>query len=176
MHSQLVFGKNFHTIQMLTGDERITSGKAKIMGLDIETNLDAARKHYGYCPQEDGIDPLLNAYEQLELYGRLRGLTKDEVENVRLAVALWNQFVSSLVKMKLKSCVYTCFQTAKQLISQLGLRRYADKRCGTYSGGNKRKVSTAIALIGNPDLVFLVRNSIYLRSFPMLEFQPSLGH
>ena len=43
-----------------------------------------------------------------------------------------------------------------QLVNTLGLKRYADKRCGTYSGGNKRKVSTGIALIGNPDLVFLV--------------------
>jgi len=70
------------TFKMLTGDSRITCGHAKIMGLDVEKSLDAARKHYGYCPQEDGIDPLLNAYEQLELYGRLRGMKKDEVQNV----------------------------------------------------------------------------------------------
>ena len=41
------------------------------------------------------------------------------------------------------------------MINALGLQRYAKKRCGTYSGGNKRKVSTAIALIGNPDVIFL---------------------
>jgi len=37
----------------------------------------------------------------------------------------------------------------------LGLTRYAERQCGTYSGGNKRKMSTAIALIGDPDIVFL---------------------
>lgn len=67
---------------MLTGDVRITSGKAYVMGYDVEKNLDAARKHFGYCPQEDGIDPLLNSFEQLELYGRLRGLTLVEVRKV----------------------------------------------------------------------------------------------
>ena len=111
---------------MLTGDVRITSGKAKIMNYDVEKSLDNARKHYGYCPQDDGIDPLLNSYEQLELYGRLRGLSKQDVA------------ISS-----------------KYLITALGLTRYATKRCGTYSGGNKRKLSTAVALIGNPDVVFL---------------------
>lgn len=41
---------------MLTGDVRITSGRAKICDADVETNLDAARRHFGYCPQEDGLD------------------------------------------------------------------------------------------------------------------------
>lgn len=42
-------------------------------------------------------------------------------------------------------------------IQSLGLSLYADRLAGTYSGGNKRKLSTAIALIGCPPLVLLVR-------------------
>lgn len=42
-------------------------------------------------------------------------------------------------------------------IQKLGLGRYATKSAGTYSGGNKRKLSTAIALIGCPPVIFLVR-------------------
>ena len=41
-------------------------------------------------------------------------------------------------------------------LKKLGLVPYADRCAGTYSGGNKRKLSTAIALVGNPSIVFLV--------------------
>jgi len=67
---------------MLTGDVRISSGNAKICDCDVETSLDQARKHFGYCPQEDSIDPLLTGYELLTLYGRLRGLSARETQNV----------------------------------------------------------------------------------------------
>ena len=40
-------------------------------------------------------------------------------------------------------------------IDKLELTRYAGKRVGTYSGGNKRKLSTAISLLGNPSVIFL---------------------
>lgn len=42
-------------------------------------------------------------------------------------------------------------------IQKLGLIKYSSKSAGTYSGGNKRKLSTAIALIGCPGVIFLVR-------------------
>ncbi|CAL8101606.1 unnamed protein product [Orchesella dallaii] len=114
------------TFKMLTGDVRVTSGNAKICGCDVETNLDQARKHFGYCPQEDSIDPLLTGYELLTVYGRLRGLSAHDTQTA-----------------------------AEQLIKTLGLSRYANMQSGTYSGGNKRKLSTAIALIGDPDVIFL---------------------
>lgn len=41
-------------------------------------------------------------------------------------------------------------------IQKLGLVKYANKSAGTYSGGNKRKLSTAMALIGSPPVIFLV--------------------
>lgn len=45
-------------------------------------------------------------------------------------------------------------------LDKLGLTEYADKTSGTFSGGNKRKLSTAIALLGNPPVVFLVLNAL----------------
>lgn len=45
-------------------------------------------------------------------------------------------------------------------IQNLGLSLYADCLAGTYSGGNKRKLSTAMALIGCPPLVLLVRGTV----------------
>ncbi|ODN00384.1 ATP-binding cassette sub-family A member 2 [Orchesella cincta] len=68
------------TFKMLTGDVRVSSGNAKICGCDVETSLDQARKHFGYCPQEDSIDPLLTGYELLTLYGRLRGLNSRDTQ------------------------------------------------------------------------------------------------
>ena len=41
------------------------------------------------------------------------------------------------------------------LLEVLSLTKYADRRAGTYSGGNKRKLSVAMAMIGNPPIVFL---------------------
>lgn len=46
--------------------------------------------------------------------------------------------------------------TVTTMIDELGLGQYADKMAGGYSGGNKRKLSVAIAMIGDPQIVFLV--------------------
>ena len=42
-----------------------------------------------------------------------------------------------------------------ELVELMDLKNHAGRMCGTYSGGNKRKLSTAIALIGDPPIVFL---------------------
>merc|ERR1712222_294343 len=68
----------------------------------------------------------LTGREHLRLYARLRGLDEDSVK-----------------------------REAENGLRRLGLAAYADRCAGTYSGGNKRKLSTAIALIGNPSIVFL---------------------
>ena len=47
-------------------------------------------------------------------------------------------------------------QVVELSLVKLDLVKYADKPSGTYSGGNKRKLSTAIALLGNPQVIFLV--------------------
>lgn len=49
-------------------------------------------------------------------------------------------------------------QVAEWGIQKLGLLKYSNKSAGTYSGGNKRKLSTAMALIGCPPVIFLVRS------------------
>lgn len=52
-------------------------------------------------------------------------------------------------------------QVAEWGIRKLGLVKYVDKSAGSYSGGNMRKLSTAIALIGGPPVVFLVSRDAY---------------
>ena len=54
--------------------------------------------------------------------------------------------------------LYRTYQVVSWAIKKLALTRYANKPSKTYSGGNKRKLSTAMALIGNPPIIFLVRS------------------
>uniref|UniRef100_A0A4W3GYM2 ATP-binding cassette sub-family A member 1-like n=1 Tax=Callorhinchus milii TaxID=7868 RepID=A0A4W3GYM2_CALMI len=114
------------TFKMLTGDISVTSGDAFLNGYSILTQIGEVHQNMGYCPQFDAINDLLNGREHLELYARLRGIPEEEVQKV----AEWG-------------------------IQKLGLIKYSSRSAGTYSGGNKRKLSTAIALIGCPPVVFL---------------------
>ncbi|XP_030630578.1 retinal-specific phospholipid-transporting ATPase ABCA4 [Chanos chanos] len=114
------------TFKMLTGDTDVTSGEASVAGFSILTNILDVHQNMGYCPQFDAIDELLTGREHLYLYARLRGVPESEISRV----AEWG-------------------------IQKLGLTEYAGRCAGTYSGGNKRKLSTAIAMIGCPPLVLL---------------------
>ncbi|KAL7855647.1 hypothetical protein AOLI_G00192510 [Acnodon oligacanthus] len=114
------------TFKMLTGDIPASGGEAFLNGYSIRTEMSQVHQNMGYCPQFDAIDDLLTGREHLEFYARLRGVPEREVTTV----AEWG-------------------------IQKLGLVKYSSKSAGTYSGGNKRKLSTAMALIGCPPLVFL---------------------
>ena len=62
-----------------------------------------------------------------------------------------------------ETCLGFCLlKVAEWGIQKLGLTKYSKKSAGTYSGGNKRKLSTAIALIGCPPVIFLVRKHLFL--------------
>ncbi|XP_036983617.2 ATP-binding cassette sub-family A member 2 isoform X2 [Artibeus jamaicensis] len=114
------------TFKMLTGDESTTGGEAFVNGHSVLKELLQVQQSLGYCPQFDALFDELTAREHLQLYTRLRGIPwKDEARVVKWA------------------------------LEKLELTKYADKPAGTYSGGNKRKLSTAIALIGNPAFIFL---------------------
>ncbi|XP_022608774.1 ATP-binding cassette sub-family A member 2 [Seriola dumerili] len=114
------------TFKMLTGDECTTGGEAFINGNSILKDLLHVQQSIGYCPQFDALFDDLTAREHLELYTRLRGIPWKDQERV-----------------------------VQWALEKLELAKYADKPAGTYSGGNKRKLSTAIALIGYPSLIFL---------------------
>uniref|UniRef100_A0A3B5A5W3 P-type phospholipid transporter n=1 Tax=Stegastes partitus TaxID=144197 RepID=A0A3B5A5W3_9TELE len=114
------------TFKMLTGDTLVTSGEAFLAGKSILREIDEVHQKMGYCPQFDAINELLTGREHLELYAVLRGVPEKEVCDV----AEWG-------------------------IRKLSLLKYADKAAGSYSGGNMRKLSTAMALIGAPPVVFL---------------------
>lgn len=80
----------------------------------------------GYCPQQDALDELLTGWEHLQYYCSLRGIPRALVPEV-----------------------------AGDLVRRLHLEAHVNKPVATYSGGTKRKLSTALALLGKPDLLLL---------------------
>ncbi|KAE9193775.1 hypothetical protein PF004_g20918 [Phytophthora fragariae] len=114
------------TMAVLTGQLAPTHGLVTLSGFDLSTSSSAARKSMSYCPQFDALHDLLTVKEQLQLYARIKGIPE--------------AFVNAAVD---------------EQIHELGLAKYRDKLTRGLSGGNKRKVSTAIALLGRPRVVFL---------------------
>uniref|UniRef100_G3SMA0 ATP binding cassette subfamily A member 3 n=1 Tax=Loxodonta africana TaxID=9785 RepID=G3SMA0_LOXAF len=114
------------TFKMLTGEETITSGDAFVGGHSIRSDLGKVRQRIGYCPQFDALLDHLTAWETLVMYARLRGIPEHHIG----------------------SCV-------ENMLRGLLLEPHANKLVRTYSGGNKRKLSTGIALIGDPTVIFL---------------------
>ncbi|KFZ69474.1 ATP-binding cassette sub-family A member 1, partial [Podiceps cristatus] len=114
------------TFKMLTGDTDVTGGEAFLKGNSILSNIQEVHQNMGYCPQFDAVNELLTGREHLEFFALLRGVPEKEV----CKVGEW-------------------------AIRKLGLVKYGEKYAGNYSGGNRRKLSTAIALIGGPPVVFL---------------------
>jgi ABC-type multidrug transport system ATPase subunit len=117
-------------LRILCGDEQASRGSALICGVDVssssQTLASVARRSIGYCPQFDALYEHLTAREHLNFYGAVRGVAAH-----RLPLMV------------------------NALLTNLALDEYADRVAGTYSGGNKRKLSVAIALIGSPPVVFL---------------------
>uniref|UniRef100_A0A7S1CQA7 ABC transporter domain-containing protein n=1 Tax=Bicosoecida sp. CB-2014 TaxID=1486930 RepID=A0A7S1CQA7_9STRA len=114
------------TLGILSGKLLPTSGSATLAGLDILTQQVEVRRLLGYCPQFDALLDLLTVREHLELFAHIKGVPEDEVADV-----------------------------VSDKIADMQLSQFANKCAGTLSGGNKRKLSVAIAMIGDPPLLFL---------------------
>lgn len=116
------------TLKMLTGDILPTAGTAELAGYDVLEDQMSLRKLVGYCPQFDALLPKMTARETLTMFARFKGYPEDSLA----------EYVEKL-----------CEQLS------LNINNWLDKPCGGYSGGNKRKLSVGIALVGNPSIVFL---------------------
>ena len=116
------------TFKILTGEIAPTRGKVHINGLNVldSNDLARARKFIGYCPQFDALFNGLTVREHLEFYARIKGV----VPHMR----------KDVVRRKLR---------------QMDLLEYEHSKAYHLSGGNKRKLSVAMAMIGNPPIIFL---------------------
>ncbi|KAM7333088.1 hypothetical protein ACRRTK_006408 [Alexandromys fortis] len=135
---------------MLTGEQPITSGDVFVKGCNVKSDLAKVRQYIGYCPEFDALLNFMTGREILVMYARIRGIPECHI----------------------KVCV-------DQILEDLLLHVYADKLVKTYrqvssstpglelesgemlltgsesSGGNKRMLSTGIALIGEPVVILL---------------------
>lgn len=113
-------------INILCGLIQPTSGTAQILGYDVQKDAQKVKQVIGVCPQETAIYPYLTGAENVELFGNLGGLGKKTLRDR-----------SSL------------------LLGKLGLSEDAKRVAAKYSGGMKRRLSLALALISDPQVVFL---------------------
>ena len=114
------------TISTLTGEHTPTCGDAFINGKSIVKDMHEARQWIGYCPQFDALHEHMTVREHLVLYCRLRGLTGREVT-----------------------------EQVEKTLTALSLEKYATTMAKSLSGGNKRKLSLGIALIGDTKCILL---------------------
>ncbi len=114
------------TIRMMATTLPITSGDVIVAGHSVHDDPVAVRQHLGVCPQELALYQELSAVDNLVFFGRMEGLGKSE------AVA-----------------------QAKKNLELVGLADRAAHRVAKFSGGMKRRVNLAIALMNKPELLFL---------------------
>ena len=114
------------TIRMLTTLLRPTAGHARVDGLDILDDARAVRMRIGVALQEAGLDDIQTGRELLTLQARLFGLRGS---NRRRRV--------------------------QELLGIVDLEDAADRTVGTYSGGMKRRLDLAAALVHRPGIIFL---------------------
>ncbi|CAI2173390.1 3335_t:CDS:2 [Funneliformis geosporum] len=113
-------------ISILTGLYEPSSGSAKINDYDLDTQMGDVYRSIGICPQHDILWDDLTVLEHCLFYARIKGIpAKDELT------------------------------AANQALKQVRLEGYADRLSKGLSGGEKRRLSIAISLIGNPVVVFL---------------------
>ena len=111
---------------MLTGLLNVSEGNAWINGNSVVDEMRSIRKDLGVCPQHDVLFSRLTAKEHLTLFARLKGVPKTYIQN-----------------------------EVKRMLLQIGIGDKADSFPTAMSGGQKRKLSLGIALIGNSKTVFL---------------------
>ena len=114
------------TIRMLTTLLRPTAGHARVDGLDILTDARAVRNRIGVALQEAGLDDVQTGRELLTLQARLFGM-RGRAHRERVA----------------------------DLLAIVDLEDAADRTIGTYSGGMKRRLDLAAALVHRPGILFL---------------------
>jgi ABC-2 type transport system ATP-binding protein len=114
------------TVLMLTTLLPPTAGRARVAGFDIVSEGPEVRSAIGAALQEAALDPLLTGQEHMRLQTALHGLPKRDRE-----------------------------ERSRELLARVGLSQAADRKVGAYSGGMKRRLDLALALVHRPRILFL---------------------
>jgi ABC-2 type transport system ATP-binding protein len=114
------------TVRMLTTLLRPTGGRARVAGHDVVDEAAQVRRAIGVALQEAALDPLMTGRELMRLQATLHGLRGAEGRD-----------------------------RAEALLARVGLTGAAERRVGTYSGGMRRRLDLGMALVPEPQVLFL---------------------
>ncbi|MFW5691499.1 MAG: ATP-binding cassette domain-containing protein [Chloroflexota bacterium] len=114
------------TVLMLTTLGLPSSGHAKIGGYDVVHNAADVRRIAGVALQEIGLDPLMKSMELLTIQAQLFGMDKK-----------------------------TATRRGEELLELVKLTQFMDRPVGKYSGGMRRRLDLALALVHEPQILFL---------------------
>src|SRR3954447_3074294 len=114
------------TVRMLVTLLRPTGGSARVAGHDVATEPDAVRRKIGVALQDAALDGLMTGRELMELQATLHGIAAADVK-----------------------------ERAQDLLRRVGLVEAQERRVQTYSGGMRRRLDLAMALIHDPQVLFL---------------------
>jgi ABC-2 type transport system ATP-binding protein len=114
------------TVHMLTTLLPPTAGRATVAGYDVSSQGADVRRHIGAALQEAALDTFLTGREHMELQAGLAGLGKAQRD-----------------------------RRGRELLERVGLTEAADRKVGGYSGGMKRRLDLAMALVHGPSILFL---------------------
>jgi ABC-2 type transport system ATP-binding protein len=114
------------TINILTGNSSPTEGTAIVGGYNVKSGLNKIKEMIGVCPQEPAVYKFLTGLENIEFFGKLHLMSKKEIT-----------------------------KRAEKLLKLLGLFEARKRKAKGYSGGMLRQLSSIIALINEPEILFL---------------------
>ncbi|HEY6628697.1 MAG TPA: ATP-binding cassette domain-containing protein [Acidimicrobiia bacterium] len=114
------------TVRILTTLLEATSGKATVAGLDVHADAARLRERIGLSGQYAAVDENLTGFENLEMVGRLYHLGRGPSR-----------------------------ERALDLLDRFDLDEAADRQAKTYSGGMRRRLDLAAALVARPEVIFL---------------------
>lgn len=114
------------TFEMMTLNRTKTSGQIFINGINSEKDRFLYRHMFGYCPQQDALCEYMTSRELLKYMLMINGVNRYDLD---AQVEKW--------------------------LRKVDIEKYRDRKINSYSGGTKRKLNTAMAMIADPFIIFL---------------------
>jgi len=113
-------------INVLCGLLEPTSGSASVGGYNVQEDPERVKELIGVCTQETAVFPYLTGRENVQLFGNLYAMPKEELR-----------------------------RNTDELLEKMSLAEDADRRVGKYSGGMRRRINLIMALAHDPEIAFL---------------------